>query len=297
MAHRKRVGSQNVEKCNRCRKTVKDDDKSGIMCDKCSMWFHGPCVSLTSEEVQWMGTKPNCLWVCDDCINVSLFDTEAKLTSILEKHESKIVNESMQLLSTKIEETVPKIIQETLPMQIRDNIEKALCEKLPMYKESVSSSVVNLGNKADTNLEIRISGLEEYKSKPNENISSAIINFETQQVEEVFDFLGEEKPDIKNIRRLGKRHTATDRPRTMLLTLSNPWAVRKILSKAPLLKNFKPEIANKIFISKSLTKDEQLKEKACLQKRWKLITEDGVNRKNISIRNFEVYVNGTRVEM
>ena len=69
------------------------------------------------------------------------------------------------------------------------------------------------------------------------------------------------------------------------------------MSKAPLLKNFKPEIANKIFISKSLTKDEQLKEKACLQKRWKLITEDGVDRKNISIRNFEVYVNGTKVEM
>ena len=132
--------------------------------------------------------------------------------------------------------------------------------------------------KADTNLEIRISGLEEYKSKPNENISSAIINFETQQVEKVFNFL-EEKPDIKNIRRLGKRNTATDRPRTMILTLSNSWAVRKILSKTPLLKNFKPEIANKIFISKSLTKDEQLKEKACLQKRWQLITEDGVNVK------------------
>ena len=155
----------------------------------------------------------------------------------------------------------------------------------------------HLETKADTNLEIRISGLEKYKPKPNENISSAIINFETQQVEEVFDFLGEEKLDIKNIRRPGKTNTATARPRTMLLTLSNPWAVRKILSKAPLLKNFKPDIANKIFISKSLTKDEQLKEKACLQKRWQLITEDGVNRKNISIRNFEVYVNGTRVEM
>ena len=150
--------------------------------------------------------------------------------------------------------------------------------------------------KYDTNVEIRISGLDEYKSKPNEKTSSAIINFETQQVEEIFDFLGEEKPDIKNIRRLGKRNTETDRPRTMILTLSNPWTVRKILSKAPMLKNFKHQNANKVYMSKSLTKSEQLKQKACLQKRWKLITEDGINRKDISVRNFEVYVNGKRVE-
>ena len=71
---------------------------------------------------------------------------------------------------------------------------------------------------------------------------------------------------------------------------------RKILSKAPLLKNFKPQNANKVYMSKSLTKSEQLKQKACLQKRWKLITDDGINRKDISVRNFEVYVNGKRVE-
>ena len=86
------------------------------------------------------------------------------------------------------------------------------------------------------------------------------------------------------------------RRRTMILTLSNPWTVRKILSKAPMLKNFKHQNANKVYMSKSLTKSEQLKQKACLQKRWKLITEDGINRKDISVRNFEVYVNGKRVE-
>ena len=41
----------------RCRKTVRDDDNSDIMCEKCSMWFHGAGVSLTVDEVVWLGNK------------------------------------------------------------------------------------------------------------------------------------------------------------------------------------------------------------------------------------------------
>ena len=82
----------------------------------------------------------------------------------------------------------------------------------------------------------------------------------------------------------------------MLVTLSNPWAVRKVLSKAPMLKSFKPDNTNKVFMSKSLTKEEQQKEKECLQKRWGLISEKGITRREITIRNFEVYVNGKKID-
>ena len=59
MASRKRVGSQNnvskSDNCQGCRKTVRDDDNSGIMCEKCSMWFHEACVFLTVDEVVRLG--------------------------------------------------------------------------------------------------------------------------------------------------------------------------------------------------------------------------------------------------
>ena len=83
------------------------------------MWFHGPYVFVTFDEVHWMRTRANSLWLCDVCINGSLFNTEAMLTSLLEKHDSKILNESMKMLGAKTEETVPKIIQETVQSHIR----------------------------------------------------------------------------------------------------------------------------------------------------------------------------------
>ena len=111
MASRKRVGSQNnaskCDNCQVCRKAVRDDDNSGIMCEKCSMWFHGACVSLTADEVVLLGNKKNFLWSCDRCINCTIFESKAKLTSLFEKHENHFPNETMQKVNSKIESTVP----------------------------------------------------------------------------------------------------------------------------------------------------------------------------------------------
>ena len=75
---------------------MRDDDNSGIKCEKCSMWFHGACVSLTVDEVVWLVNKKNCLWICDRCINSTVFESEAKLKSLIEKHENHLLNETMQ---------------------------------------------------------------------------------------------------------------------------------------------------------------------------------------------------------
>ena len=203
------------------------------------------CAGLSKNQVkaiQELGN--NILLLCNHCVDAGRRDVIVERQASSRKEET---NEAkFDLVTTQL-----CAIKES----IADLKDKSIVNVKPVPTEIRTPPET----KPDTSLEIRISGLEEYKSKPNENISSAIINFETHQVEEIFDFLGEEKPDIKNIRRLGKRNTESNRPRTMLLTLSNPWAVRKILSKAPLLKNFKPEIVNKVYLSKSQTKDEQLK--------------------------------------
>ena len=237
-------------------------------CLSCCCVMHlNECAGLSKnlvKAIQELGS--NILLLCNECVEAGRRD------AIVEREASTRWEEKNEAKFDFVKSQLSEIKETMADLKDRSNIDpiSAPTERRPPPE------------KYDTNVEIRISGLDEYKSKPNEKTSSAIINFETQQVEEIFDFLGEEKPDM-NIRRLGKRNTETDRPRTMILTLSNPWTVRKILSKAPMM-------------SKSLTKSEQLKQKACLQKRWKLITEDGINRKDISVRNFEVYVNRKRVE-
>ena len=81
----------------------------------------------------------------------------------------------------------------------------------------------------------------------------------------------------------------------MLITLSNPWAFRKVLLKESMLKNYQSDKIN-VFLAKSTTKEEQQKEKKHVQKRWELISEKSVPRKEITFRKFEFYVNGKKID-
>ena len=56
-----------VAKCS-CNKLVTDDDPSGIRCHGCVKWFHGRCVSLSDDGVKRLGSRMNCLWICDACL-------------------------------------------------------------------------------------------------------------------------------------------------------------------------------------------------------------------------------------
>ena len=122
-------------KCSVCKRNIKDNDKSEISCEKCELWFHGPCVSLSVDDVDWLGARKNCTWIADTCDSEQFFSSEAKLTNTL--YENKIAEKVAVSLSAKIGTEIPKIIELALPTRIKDNFEKVFNETLPFFRDAV----------------------------------------------------------------------------------------------------------------------------------------------------------------
>ena len=131
---RNRIGSKQPScKCFKCKKVVKDDGISGIGCNSCGNWFHGPCVFLSAEEVKRLGSRPNCMRNCDKCVeDGDTPKTEAKLTSLV----SKINDTVLKSLS----ELVPKVIKEVLPPAMNENVKFDMSESLPFFSPSRSAA-------------------------------------------------------------------------------------------------------------------------------------------------------------
>ena len=88
-------------------------------------------------------------------------------------------------------------------------------------------------------------------------------------------FIGE-SPTIVDLRRIGKFKSDQKRPRTLLVCLSNPWDVKKNLSKGYMLK----EYGKPIFLSRALNREEQTLEHELIKTRRELINA-GESPKNI----------------
>ena len=107
-----------------------------------------------------------------------------------------------------------------------------------------------------------------------------------------------EKKDITGFRRLGKFNSQNPRARQILIKFSNTYTVDKILARAPMLKVFEPtynDEAYRVFVSKSLNKEEQMKERTLLKKRRELLDTSQHDPKKIHIKNLILYLNNQAV--
>ena len=129
--------------------------------------------------------------------------------------------------------------------------------------------------------QIRINGILESDSK----IRTEVLNYQSGEFNKVMKFLGE-VPTITDIKRLGRPSPDNNRPGTLLITFHNPWDVRKVLAKAATLKEYKER---KVFISKSMNRDERQIEDQLLKKRRELINNN-VNPRAIKIKFPRLFV-------
>ena len=90
---------------------------------------------------------------------------------------------------------------------------------------------------------------------------------------------------------LGKQNINREKPRTMLVTVSSPWEVRKLLAKGRKLFDYDFPV----FLSRALNQKENQVAKSMLLKRSALIA-CGDLKLDIRIKNQQLYFKGQKVK-
>ena len=112
----------------------------------------------------------------------------------------------------------------------------------------------------------------------------------TEKLHEVLNKLGV-KPQIEEIKRLGKFSKERIKSRTLLITLSTEHEARLFLAKSF---EKRDELRDEeIYLLPALSKEDARKENLCLKRRRELLDE-GVPKEKIKIKNFELFNDGKK---
>ena len=168
--------------------------------------------------------------MCENCLPVS------KEVVSLTKEIGEVKNECKNL-NEKLDNFITEITSQT-----KRSVEA-------VQKQSISPK---------SGLGIRIHGLEEPKTENTEQQ----IDAEKLQISEVFKKLDVHGlQSVRDFYRIGKLYP--NRPRTLIVRLSNPWEMRKVLAQTYFLQNATPGV----FISRELSVEDALLEKRLLKKK------------------------------
>ena len=237
------------------------------------------------------------VWASEDDVNKILnCQQKSSLTCLLRQclsqlkeslNKEQTMTDIVSTLSTGIGELkacIPKI--ESSVERVRDEVEsvRANVTEIKAAERSAPPVQVPTQNLRESSTEshlyqIRLDGLPELDNKN----PAEIIKAETAAVERVFNHLSEPLT-ICNLKRLGAYKKERSRPRTLLITLPRVWDVRKVLSKAPMLKSYN----EKVYLSKGLGEMEIKAENAALKRRRELINE-GIESSRLKIRQSKLY--------
>ena len=151
-----------VEVCKGCKNAL-GKTEAAFRCLSCCCVMHlNQCSGLAKnlvKAIQELGS--NILLLCNQCVDAGRRDVIVEREASARKEET--TEAKFDLVTSQL-------------TAIKESIADLKDKSIVNFNSLPTERRTSPETKADTNLEIRISGLEEYKSKPNENISSAIIN-------------------------------------------------------------------------------------------------------------------------
>ena len=245
------------ETCGKCDVEVVDGD-SALACEQCLRYFHGVCLGVNNAVVTAMGNLPGCYWFCEEC------DGPQRARVDLLKETEKL---------SKMVSHLNTLVAKIPPLEI------------PKTPDSSTAKIMNVMTD-DYKCQVRISGIEETP----ENTASKQMIKDQVQIEEVLEKIDCSFP-IKGVRRMGRYYPG--RKRKVLITFQSPWEARLVIAKA-IENNLFQE--HKVLITPGLSKEDALREKTLLQKRYDMI-QNGTDSKTLKIRKLKLYQNGKEVQI
>ena len=243
-------------------------------CDGCDVWFHGNCIALSDEQLNILASVATSCLFCQPC-----FDQRKNTTPVKGFELSQIEVVVKKALDTCLPPLVERCLNEKLDTACK------LPVKFPPSPKAIE----------DTSCTLRVNGIPEEGSNLFENIQS-----DSARLKAVFVHIGEyEAGNISAVRRLGKfvtpktdKESAKSRPRTLLVTFTNPWSARKCLARSSHLKSFDYSVN----ISQSLTGEQRVMEKKILSTRYNMI-QSGKLRVDFRIRDLKLYYTDELVQL
>ena len=210
------------------------------------------------------------------------------LVCILREAIAQLRNKSLCLIANDIAEikvTLEKAVSEqTLsspqPMTDLDN-ESSIAPTVKISTNSLKSSDIPYRNK------IRVSCVPEQNSDLKKFERSMA---DKVKVEQILENLGE-PVEIRDVYRKGAFRT--DRKRTIIVELSNPWDVRKVVGAATKNKFFKQ---SGFLVTYDLSPKDQEIEQKLLAKRFEFL-KSGTDKKRLKIRGLKLYKDDVEVKL
>ena len=241
----------------------------------------------------------------------SLANRKTSISSAIISHSQLLGKQ--QYRREKLPEDVAKLTKSI------ESVKKTLCEMASASQATTESTSTDKDKYPPSRrflrnfeLEVRLSGLPELKASTKEiqNEKSEKVLMKTDRKEifeheenliyDVVNHLGVDKNEILGFHRLGKYDKNSTRSRQMLVKFKNSYNVDKLLARASMLKTYEPEYMNekyKVYISKSLDKEQQLLEQKILKKRREMIGQENHYPRDISIRNGVLCLNHKPVKI
>ena len=119
-------------------------------------------------------------------------------------------------------------------------------------------------------------------------------------ISDVVNYLGVEKTEVTEFHSLGIFNSMATQSRQKLVKFQTSYYIDKILARASMLKNFEPglnDFPHKVYIAKTLNREQKLLEQKLLKKRRKLTDVQKIDAKSITLRNGTLFVHKKAYEL
>ena len=241
--------------------TNEKDGEDAIFCEgSCNSWLHRKCAGLSSETFQHLSDS-NKPFLCVYCLLPNQAVQIAELKSTLAKLTSKLSIDSSDLPASPNTPSNPPVDTAAVPT------------KLDKPKPSMVHS--------EKKFNIVVYGIEE---SPPETKKESRTQHDLQHLITSLSAIDSSmKPHaVKDCYRLGKFKPGTKKPRPLLVKFL------RSADTANTLRN-KAQLSSPVYIKPDLTHEERIQESMLLKERRSLI-DKGVNRKQIKLRNWGIYI-------